>query len=149
MSNPRRTYDPNSSLWITPVALAVPPILLGLRALYLNEMPSVLATHPRPSLSGEPGPYSFYVLLGLVISFLVLSVWGSININLVILENKIENHANNYVLIPLALMIILFLIVCSYWWVGSDPANLMKLSALSIALSVTALITSQTQVNTQ
>jgi hypothetical protein len=149
MSNPTRTYDPNSPLWITPVALAVPPILLGLRALYLNEMPSVLATHPRLPLSGEPGPYSLHVLLGLVLSFVFLLIFGSVYANLVINENKIENHANNYVLIPLFLMIVLFLIVCAYWWVGSDPANLMKLSALSIAVSVTALITSQTQVNTR
>ena len=149
MSNPTRTFDVNSPLWITPVALAVPPILLGLRALYLNEMPTVITTIPREARTGTPTSLSFYAFVGLVISFIFLLVLGSIYSNLAATQNTIWGNARDLTSIPLLVMIILFLGICFYWWIGSDPKNLVKLSTLSIALCVTALITSQTQVNTQ
>lgn len=149
MSDPKRSFDVNSPLWITPVALAVPPILLGLRALYLNEMPTVITTIPREARTGTPTSLSFYAFWGLVISFIFLIVLGSSYSTITATKNIIWGNARDWTSIPLLLMIILFLGICFYWWIGSDPKNLVKLSALSIALCVTALITSQTQVNTR
>ena len=149
MSDPKRTFDVNSPLWITPVALAVPPILLGLRALYLNEMPTIITTIPREARTGTPTSLSFYAFLGLVISFIFLLVLGSSYSTITANYNVIWGNARDWTSIPLLLMIILFLLICFYWWIGSDPKNLVKLSALSIALCMTALITSQTQVNTR
>jgi cytochrome bd-type quinol oxidase subunit 2 len=149
MSDPKRSFDVNSPIWITPVALAVPPILLGLRALYMNEMPTVITTIPREARTGTPTSLSFWAFWGLVISFGLLLILGSIYSNLAATHTTISGNARDWTSLPLFVMIILFLGICFYWWIGSDPKNLVKLSALSIALCVTALITSQTQVNTQ
>ena len=115
----------------------------------MNEMPTIITTIPREARTGTPTSLSFYAFLGLVISFIFLLVLGSSYSTITANYNVIWGNARDWTSIPLLLMIILFLLICFYWWIGSDPKNLVKLSALSIALCVTALITSQTQVNTR
>ena len=154
MPDPIRVIDTSSPIWITQIVIMAVLGLLVAWSLYQGKAPGANISPPKlpgaptaPLIDWDNKPkllgFAFMVLalLSLIIS------WGTM-IYLMITKQALAGLKSDSSWISLMVLVPILLGTIYYFWTGSDFPRLMNLLVLSLLISVVALISSQTQVNT-
>jgi hypothetical protein len=155
MTEVTRTIDVASPVWITQTTILAVLILVGAWSLYQGKAPSLALEQASPESDALKAPlidwtnnpklFSLALMAIAVVSF--VTGWGTM-VYLMITNKPLASLKSDSSWISLLVLVPILLGTIYYFWTGSSFPRLMNLLVLSLVISVIALISSQTQVNT-
>lgn len=155
MTEVTRTIDFASPVWITQTTILAMLSLVGAWSLYQGKVPSLALESQAspedalkaPLIDSTNKPKMFSLALMAIAVILFVTVWGTM-VYLMIRDKPLAGLKSDSSWISLLVLVPILLGTIYYFWTGSSFPRLMNLLVLSLVISVIALISSQTQVNT-
>jgi hypothetical protein len=153
MTEVTRTIDVASPVWITQTSILTVLGLVGAWSMYQGKAPSLALASPESDAvkaplvdwMNKPKMFSLALMAIAVVSF--VTGWGTM-VYLMITQRPLAGLKSDSSWISLLVLVPILLGAIYYFWTGSTFPRLMNLLVLSLVISVIALISSQTQVNT-
>ena len=151
--DPVRTLDKASPVWITPTVLLSALVAFGAWCMYYNKFPDMAENTTPLTSAAEPffdwqnnKPKTMGIVLFAIGLFTLITGWG-VALYSLLSDKPLPPLKADMSLLPLLVLIPVSVFVLYKFGTGSQFPHLAILVMTSVAITVAALISSQSQVN--